>query len=269
MSAPTKVAIGMRTIDRSPRTNYLGETLANLARAGVFRSPHFLSIDIVDSGSEDSHGHFMDQVVPNVQGIRSSHALRFHHGDFTPNACATEAHRKVEESGGADWVMFLEDDVDVCADFLESVVAWLDDHAVDEVPFYPMAACYPQVSRAVAEGLSAWYQYPPGAYYGTQCYVVPAAINGDLVEWLDDHRLPRCAPPGCDERGHDLRFHDWASDLGVERFITPAPSLVQHIGEDTAMGCKFYQFRSWPGRGWSYVRQVGREQRTETQEIRL
>ncbi len=50
-----RISIVIKTIDRVPRggKNYLGTTLANLERGGVFRSEHLASIDIVDGGSED------------------------------------------------------------------------------------------------------------------------------------------------------------------------------------------------------------------------
>ncbi len=50
-----KISIVIKTLDRSATgsINYLGETLRNLKRGGVFHSPHLGSIDIVDGGFPD------------------------------------------------------------------------------------------------------------------------------------------------------------------------------------------------------------------------
>lgn len=243
-----KVAVVMRTIDRSPRRNFLGKTLGSFARSGVFESDHFASMDIVDSGSPDPLGYFEYEAAPHVE---ASHDILVHHGEeLTPNACATRAHEAalIRDS---DWVLFCEDDINVCGRFLDSVALWLADHADPSYPLYSFGANYVQVSEFTHQGRTCW-PYPVDSFYGSQCYAVSAEANRELVPWLADHPLPSCAPPGCDERGHDLRLQDWGRDRDAEFFLATVPSFIDHIGYDTAMGCRFYTFRSWPGPDWSY-----------------
>ena len=232
----TSVAIGMRTIQRAHGVDYLDETLINARRAGVFDSPMLAGFDVCDGGSADPRRH--------LAFARGLAGVDVHVVDekVSPNENATRAH-EFAENHGADLVLFMEDDLDFCADFLASAVAWLSDHHDERVPLY--------VLGHVKRGSGTSLRYPVRGWYASQCYAVPGRAHSQLVRWLQDHPLydngqvkrPRC---------HDLRLHNWGAHVGCDHWIASVPSLVSHIGERSGMGCPPVRFVSWPGRAWRY-----------------
>ena len=161
---------------------------------------------------------------------------------------------------GADtrtpWVLFLEDDIDVCGWFLDSVGAWLDAHARDDRRVYAFGAAYQQIRDVVTRGGTSW-DYPVSAFYGTQAFAVRHADARSLAEWLFDH--PRylgddgVGPDAC----YDLAIHRWSAARypTLRFFLASAPSFVQHTGRESVIspGQTTHWFQSWPGRDWSYV----------------
>lgn len=237
-----KVAVTMRTADRSPGPNYLRRTLDNARRAGLFTSPHLAAFDIVTSHTPTPAMDRALSLAPShVTVSRSARTL-------TPNECATEAHQ-VADRHAADYVLFLEDDLDFCNDFLGSVTHWLHDFAEPQYPLYVFGHV-----KGGGKTTPGARPYPVRGFYGTQCYAVPRHRHGQLVEWLssnphyENRALGGRAVPRC----HDLRLHNWAQDLGCPNFLASTPSFVDHIGEVSGMGCKPVRFVSWPGRDWSY-----------------
>jgi hypothetical protein len=120
--------------------------------------------------------------------IQSDDELRRVGGVFTPchrlnaNLNVAEALRQSGERSNC-WVLFLEDDIAVCASFFDSVGAWLDDNATDEHRLYAFGAAYPQIDECVAKGLGCW-QYPIGSFYGTQCFAIEGTDAMDLAAYL-------------------------------------------------------------------------------------
>ncbi len=245
-----KISIVIKTLDRSAvgSTNYLGKTLHNLKRGGVFSSPHLGSIDIVDGGSLN-FGRYIQSEVPNIQHkvICSTSMSTLQQNGQRSIQCGA----KRAKQAGYQWVMVLEDDVDVCGDFLESIIAWLEDHATPNPNMYVLGASYEQIEQCIQDGMT-WWDYPINAFYGAQALVWRTRDAVQLAEWLG----PNPSKDGTTDCKHDLLLQDWGRELGLEYFMATAPSLVQHIGIQSGIDNRFFEFRSWPGRDWVYQREA-------------
>jgi hypothetical protein len=240
------IAAVMVTMDRSPGENYLGNTLANLERSDLFTSGRLCSFVTCDSLSgnwareqigELAHGkHYLvslDVIDPGERIVANINV-----------STALEAGYRYKSK----WVLFLEDDIDVCANFFDSVGLWLDQHADEKYKVYAFGAAYPDVATQYDKGLSSW-EYPVRAYYGTQCFAVQGDDALSLANYISGHVYDK-EPDGT---AWDLLMHDWA---GVDQmFLASCPSFVQHIGTSSIIRPRnnVHTFDSWPGRDWSYT----------------
>lgn len=234
-----KIAIAIKTVDRSPEPNYLGQTLRNLERAGVFESEHFHSLTIVDGGSVDLAAYIMSESVSQMDAIVD-------HAERTLQQNARRAI-KVAASTDADWCLVLEDDIDVCDDFLGSVARWLEEHASDEFPMYVFGANYQNVALEEALNETLW-RYPIGYFYGAQALAWKREVAAELAEWLG----PDPDYDGNRDRHHDLLLRRWAEEKGFEHFGGTVPAFVQHIGKSSTLGNVYFQFGTWRGPNWRY-----------------
>jgi len=232
-----KLVIAIKTKDRSPNKNYVRDTLANLERAGVMDSPHLLDLGIVDSGSRPAF----------VKDLRAT--------DWPVDSAVRTLHqnaaRCIEAVGAdkrADYGMVLEDDLDFCDRFLEQVVAWLEDHEVDYPQMYVLGANFDQIRRVAEMGGQAW-AYPVTAFYGAQALVWKRQHAAQLAGWLG----PDPQYNGVTDHGHDLLLQQWGKSIQLTHFVASAPCMVQHIGNESGIGNRFFQF-PWGGRDWEYRR---------------
>lgn len=226
------------TIDRSPKRNYLADTLQNLQRAGVFSSHLLERFAIIDGGSPSLD--FLWDAVKLIPNRR----MAFYSSKTTATKNAARAFGMAGYHG-SDWTLFLEDDIDVCANFLESVDAWLKKHADKGHVVYPMGANYSAIDEMAARGRDYW-SYGVQSFYGT----LAVAMRPTDAMLVGAHLL---ASATADE--YDLRIAEWAKGRGITHFLTPAPSFVQHIGAESTIrpGGDFHQYSSWRGKDWSYV----------------
>ena len=224
----------MITVDRSPSPNYLSKTLSHLSDIGFDRD-----LVIFDSGSSlEKTG------LPNRRLSIVSHR---------DTVCANEnvCDALVDAAGCEDWVLFLEDDIDVCGDFIASVERWLFDHQTTLPIIYPLGANYGEVEQAFARGETSW-QYPIHKFYGTQAFAIRSRDVATYTEYIREH----CFDLHEDGTGYDHLIRDCATLLEMTHFVTPAPSFVQHIGTTSVINPrpadKIHTFPSFPGHDWSY-----------------
>lgn len=212
-----KVNIVIKSM-RRVGTNYLATTIDNLDRAGVGASAHLASF-----------------------GIQDGTGLTLHQN----------AQRAIARAAapGADYAMVLEDDLDFVDDFLENALAWVENHP-DEL-MYVLGANYAQIQAAMARGRDFW-PYPVTAFYGAQALVWHREDAEELAKWLG----PDPSYNGITDHGHDLKLQAWGKHRGATHFIASAPSMVQHIGRQSGIGNRFFQFESFPGHEWVYKRRT-------------
>lgn len=248
----TDIAVVISTFDRSPRANYLPETLANLERAGVFLSDRLHGLHLVDSGSAS------DWPLPALDAL-SELIVHVHPsavGKVSAKQNCARALRIGAESG-AQWVLHLEDDLDVCADFLGSVGRWLDRWYTADRALYAFSSDNAFIEHCQRHGLTSW-EYPVDWFWGFQCFAMRPEAAISLAAWLEAHPIYTHHDGRPDENAHDLEAHRWAAHYGHRYFRGSVPSFVQHIGIETsipgnAQGGKLVRFPSWPGRDWTFT----------------
>jgi hypothetical protein len=231
-------AVVMITVDRSPKQNFVGDTLAALERAGVFDSPLLESFTVFDSGSPSL------DFLPNGWLIDS--AKRCPVG----NTAAALAHGA---NSGSPWVLFLEDDIDVCDKFLESIAGWLYDHH-EGYEVFPLGANYDMILALERLDKTAW-RYSVNQFYGTLAVAMRARTAGSIADYLLKHHS---SPERRVGSPYDLYMADWARENHITHFLTPVPSFVQHTGVESIIrpGSIFHTYESWPGPEWSYQRRA-------------
>lgn len=236
------IAAVMVTVDRSPRVNYLASTLTNLHRAGLAKSIDCGRLRRLELVSPDLN-FAADAIDDCYTGGASI-------GRHPANLNVVSALR-FGVGTGAPWTLFLEDDIDVCADFFDSVGTWLDDHARDDRRVYAFGANYPEVAEAAARGETSW-DYRINKFYGTQALALRSEDAADLATYLVEH----CYDRTDDGTAYDLLMADWSRLRWPEihHFLASAPSFVEHIGRESLIRPRpeTHRFPSWPGREWRY-----------------
>lgn len=280
-------AIAIETADRRPDgTNYLGRTLRNLQRGGVFDSPLLHSLDIVSGrDSLDPSGYFWTECVAALPTApqRPDHpdAKFFWHETPKPTPSRQQnGARAIRAAAGrdAEWVIKLEDDIDVCADFLGSLSRWLDDNERNsrDVPMYTLGVTLDTISgsryrtpgesvlgpgesfprvREILKGTGGKaraIRVAVGTFWGAQAILLRRDHARHLEAWLGDDPFYDDGREHHRARGHDLLLQRWAVSLGAVHFGAAVPSFVQHIGRQSTIANPFFEF-PWPGPDWSYA----------------
>lgn len=214
--------IGLRTVDRPQ--NYCAETLLRLQQTGTIYHP-------------------------SVKGFYVSHGE-----GLTPNENGAKALRLAAQDN-PDWVLFLEDDIDVIDDLIGSVERWLTAFAHQDILVYPLGCAYPSIVGQAAER-GAW-DYPiADTFYGTQALLFRTPDALAYAAWLLE------IPEHVSRR--EICFDLWLAKWHLEqrpdqKFLrTPAPCFVDHLGEHSIMGDnkqsweRCGRFEAFGGRKFSY-----------------
>jgi hypothetical protein len=231
------IAVAIKTAKRGKdRKDYLQETLENLYRS--VKGSRALSFPLFTVHTEGPVCRLLSLAVPAPVRV-----LDGPHRTLHQNACMSIA---IAADAETDWAMVLEDDLDFCDDFIGSVLRWLYRNEREGCPMYAFGANYTQIQSCVARKAQFW-TYPVSAFYGAQALVWRSAVAKNLAEWLG----PDPDYNGVRDHGHDLLLQKWGH-LYTRFFLASAPSFVQHIGEESGIGNRFFRFPSWPGRDWRY-----------------
>lgn len=247
------IAAVLITVDRSPQRNYLSETLSNLERGGLNTSRRLHSLTLVDSGPGSMWAESQARGTIRTSGSRVGHRCANHN---------VAAALELGAATGCRWVLFLEDDIDVCAEFFDSVGAWIDGICADEQewsPVYALGANYPQIDDIAANGGTVW-RYPVDQFYGTQALVFDSNDVRSVADYLRAH----CYDRAHDGTAYDLIIADWARQRGISHFVASCPSFIQHVGRTSSIRPRphTHTFPSWPGREWSYLDRQTQDRRS-------
>ena len=230
-----KWSVVLGTVDRSPGPNYLGATLQSLRR-----SVAHLDVQVVDGGSPDPTG-FAKREHVWCNGVTFHPSLR----RLTRNENGVRC-LEVGVASGAEWILFLEDDLEVCADLLGSVDRWVDDQ-VRPAGVPTLYSVYCPFGRAVAEAVGGQWTYPLQIFNGCQAFALRSSDASGALDYLR-RALPGWGSPG----GFDRLLSAWLLACGGH-LIASVPSFVQHVGYRTAMGYPhWHQSPTWPGPEWRY-----------------
>lgn len=269
------IAVSIETKDRrlSGGTNYLGQTLANLARTDFWSSPSLHSLRIVIGGALEDFEE--QEIVPFIPVGQQVEIFETPATGCTRQQNGARAIRFGAETD-ADWVLKLEDDLDFVDAFMDTTVGWLADHGNAAVPMFSLASTYETVSTSIykADGETvlgpgdsfprvrammargdAIAAYPVMGFWGAQALLWRRPIAKNLADWLGHDPFLWDGREQHRERGHDLLLQVWGNQLGAKAFAVAIPSFVQHIGRQSNIKNKFFEY-PFPGRGWSYQRRT-------------
>lgn len=234
------IAIVMITVDRSPGENYLDQTVRNLTRGGLFSSLLIDSFQLFYSNGNTQH---FTEYIPMKRAV-------LHLAECDWQACENAGRAlKIGAESGAPWILFCEDDIDVCSNFLESVATWLGTYALDQYRIYSFASPYPHLRQLAETGDRSWV-CPNRGFYGTQCF----AIRSIDAEPLGDYLLAN--PSQRNPNQYDLMITDWLDiHYSPHAILCSVPSFVEHIGIESICNPRptVHRSPSWPGKEWSYV----------------
>lgn len=207
----------MITHPREPE--YFSQTMKNLVRGGLCESNRLLSFRINET-SEPAN--------INVANALSDLPI------------------------GTKWVIFIEDDIDVCDNFVDSCAKWLDDLYTPGIPIYSFGSNHPEIQLRSDEGFKYW-PYPRDCFFGTQCIGIPAQLSEGIAEYLREH----CYDRTDDGTAYDLLMADWVAKNYSDclHFLASCPAFVQHIGTESIVRPRpnVHTFPTFPGHEWSYV----------------
>ena len=259
------IAVCIMTFDRRAygKKNYLEETLDNFTQVGGFLSDRFHSLHIVDGGSP-AEGEWPHQGIKDIAytmatpGAGAGYPHVFVHASESKVLSCQNAARTLRAGigSGAPWVLFCEDDLDFCGDFLESVGHWLDLFGDDKYPAFVFGAAYPATSLLASRGIYSW-EYPIRSFYGTQCFAMRPAVAAELAAYWDSNpQVNDVWSPSA----YDLMMQQWVLTYRPRQkfFLASCPSFVQHIGRQSIATGKpiTHTFDSYPGRNWAFTEGV-------------
>lgn len=239
-----RYAIVISTADRSPHQNYLIDTLNNLHQGGVFTSRISHEVVLVDTGKGNVH-RTRAMVWFATHGIQPFITTPSRKGSSPDNAALGLMTAVMLEP---EWIIFLEDDIEVCGSFLESVDAWLSENAVPEVPVYPLCAAYGKNAGRNREDKS--WRYGLGGFYGTQAYAIRTKYAGELAHFLEVEAEKRNQV-----NGHDLLLKEWVLSRFPDctHLLVPGMDFIQHIGKESSIHFgRFHLYPHFGGREWTY-----------------
>lgn len=239
-----RFAIVISTADRTPAKNYLIDTLNNLMQSGLFNSSVSHTVIVVDTGKG---------VLQRARAAIWFASHRIPVQIVTPERKGSSPDNAAEGliaayQTGAEWVLFLEDDIEVCGSFLESVNGWLRDNADPLVPVYSFCACYSK--NAGRERTAKSWKYGLGSFYGTQAYAIRASDAPSLASFLQREARDRNQT-----NGHDLLLRDWVLERYPEttHFLAPGMDFIQHVGKESSIHAgRFHSYPHFGGYGWQY-----------------
>jgi hypothetical protein len=222
-----KYLISMRTINRNPKKNYVGQTLGSLKASGLWESDIPFQLHIFDSGSEDT-----SHLSPPPRGTTIHIPRERQSANQTAVDCLLAAE-KIQ----CDWVICLEDDIAVCDGWLERVDKWLEQEARPGRRVYTFYAPYPhEIRDAINNGETCW-EYPIKNFYGTQCLAFRRADALSAGEFLRDVWISGQAQGKPMATAFDISLHHWSREKypEIQYFLASAPSFVEHIGEESVL----------------------------------
>lgn len=239
-----KISLNMITMDRTPKENYIKDTIMSLKKGGVFDSNILGAFNILVSNQNSDFLNFIE--LDSVNIVIPEEAKN---GNENYASAVLQGYKD-----NCDYIMLIEDDISVCAKFLESTVKWLEERFVNTD--YSLAAIYSPYEQCniCLKGNINYWDYPIPAFYGTQCVVIRPEDAVNLYEYLldTDSKLTG-AYKG---KGWDLIMAKFYKKKYPDRanFITCCPSFVQHTGDDSVIDTlNFHKSPSFKGENWSYV----------------
>ena len=224
-----KFSFLLLAIDRMELTGVqqIGETLGSLAASGFWEQVDNPAFVLFDGGSRS-----LDYLAPfrsrfDIAGVAMTRRPR------QAEAC-WRAIDYVLRGQPADYLIWLEDDIQFCKNWYLNVRGWLRRYARPEVWCYSFYDPRPVLSDGRCR------VYPTQEYYGAQCL----AIRYDKLASLEYN--VRVIP----KRGlFDVKIRSWLQDHDQSCLLASNPSLVQHREGPSTFKTPRHKSQSFPGEG--------------------
>ena len=198
-----------------------------LAESGLFSHPQF-SLDIFHSGEATRNLDAVLEYSELASFHRQPNHLHFNEGVVWSIKSICEKQ--------PDFLLFFEDDVHVCKDFPEFVVASLE--RVGASPLLDYVTYYSEIKNAYLEG-HIMHEMPAKSFYGTQCLAMSLADAESFASYVDANKQTKSGFA-------DVWFDDWLSSVDRDRHVKcSVPSAAQHIGSDSNHGHEFIVARGF------------------------
>ena len=240
-----KIVLAMITINRMEfdltdekrsGKNYINQTMQSLDRSGLWGSSTPYELHVYDGGSKD-----LSFIEPQWRNRMQLHTID---KKILPRENCGRAIIDATNYGG-DWIMFLEDDIAVCKDFLDAAASWIERNVNEQHRVLTFYTPYREVQEAVLRGVELWH-YPVLAFYGTQAIAIRTSDAQSCGDHIHDD--VEYSP-----QSYDLSLKRWHMNNYPDHghFLATAPCFVQHTGEDSALNPgRFHACQSFIGEDW-------------------
>lgn len=231
----------IRTADRSPKPNYLGQTLRSLVAHGV-------AADAIHVFPTDPAVAWLDAELADTPAVR----VHVPETKRTPNANGLAPIALLDECP-ADWIVLSEDDLEWCDDPIGSIARWLEDHATPQRVMYRFFA----FDELVRMTKGAWLT-PCREQKGSQVVALRAADAKRFKAWAEAHPKdwrPKSAPfQNRPHDGFDKLLGYWAlSEDAYATGLVSRPFFVRHLGVASAIHrVGMRRDREFAGESWRY-----------------
>ncbi|GJL81961.1 MAG: hypothetical protein DHS20C01_15950 [marine bacterium B5-7] len=229
-----RVCAVMITVDRSPKKNYLSESLASLERSGWFSYADCNLVVINASPDSDTH---LSNVVSRLAVSSANNFTVIATPERLGCTKATQFALQHAAWHECDWVLFMEDDIEVCRDFPERVMDFLQDHGGDQL-LCDFVTCYDDVLDRYLKGELFW-DMPAVLYYGNQCFALKRHVVKSYADYIDRSDGKRPGFP-------DVWIADWLMTQYTQTMLRAAvPSLAQHRGDQSTQNNSYFEAQAY------------------------
>lgn len=245
---PVDLAVVIPTVNRSPKPNYLKQTLDSIARSVEGQDSSNVRIFIVDSGP--GFNNKLEYPEHSLKFPVDFRVYRYsQYRSLLPYEniveCLNIGHKYARK-----WMLLLEDDVIVCKDFFGSVLRWLDGPINVHTQVFAFGSAHPNIKLGLEAGFDG-IRIPAHEFYGTQAIAMRPETALAIARHLE-------SSSHCKERPgeYDLAIADWVREAHPEYpyIVASCPSFVQHIGRESSIRDNglFFEFDSFRGENWTY-----------------
>jgi len=234
-----RLAITMRTADRSPKPNYLGGTVRRLLAQGI--PPSELQICLTDPDTRWLSG----QLGASIGSV----TLHVPSRQRTPNENGLAQIASLDPNV-YDWVLLLEDDLSFCADFVASVKRWIGAAARPNRHLYRLFGF--RVSPP--HGHVGFYDDRLDRCAGSQAVLLRMEDAQDFLVWSRANLETWGGFRGNAKIAFDKLLASWVlARFGREPGVMSHPMFVKHIGKVSSLHPSTTQMdRFFAGDTWSY-----------------
>jgi len=217
------------TSNRCPDENYIMNTIKSLEKENILNETE---VNVFDSGSEDVS--YLD-FLKNKNIIVHTHNIK-----LNLNENRIRAFETVEKHDG-DYIIFLEDDIELCDEFLFKVKKFIKKY---DVGFWDFCTPYDEIVHRFNDGFDYW-DCPIEKFYGTQCIVIKKDIIPEIIIELKSGIKDMLAKGKPSSKGGDLHFKRWFIKHNKTHMKCCVPSLVQHKGKKSTIDRHFWEVESF------------------------